>query len=58
MSAIAGTRITLANENGEYSVFVPRIEATLTEIMDVMRSVLMAAGYHQVSIHESLSEKE
>ena len=45
------TKITLENEDGVYSVETFKADMTVSEVMDdLVRPVLLAAGYHPDSI--------
>jgi len=43
----AYTKITLENENGEYSVAVNNVQMNIDGLIDdIIRPMLLAAGYH------------
>lgn len=50
------TRVTLENEHGTYSVEVKDIELTMGKMVrDVVKPVLLAAGYSETLVDEYLN---
>jgi len=55
------TTITLSNNYGSYTVSVPENDLTVDEVVDIFKSVLLAATYQPESVKdacESLCDSE